>query len=90
VFRFAPDRIEAAIAAFRTMRDASRSHPGNISYDVFRSSEDAGSFFIVERWSSQAALDAHEQTPVFISVGQKVLTATAELHDSVTGVALSP
>jgi quinol monooxygenase YgiN len=72
------------------MRDASRSHPGNISYDVFRSSGDGGSFFIVERWTSEAALAAHEQSAVFITVGQKVLTATAELHDSVTGTALSP
>ena len=37
VFRFAPAHRALAIDAFRKMRSASRTHRGNLSYDVFRS-----------------------------------------------------
>jgi hypothetical protein len=67
---------------------ASRTDRGNLSYDVFRSADDPGSFFIVERWVSAAALAAHERTPIFNEVGRNILNRYAEFHDALSGVTL--
>jgi quinol monooxygenase YgiN len=88
VFHFAPAHWAVAVSAFREMRSASRTHPGNLSYEVFRSAEDPGSFFIVEHWASAAALAAHEQTRIFNAVGRNILNRYAEVHAAVTGVPL--
>ena len=85
IFRFTPEHVERAVAAFATMRRATRTHAGNLAYDVIRSTEDPGSFFIVERWASAADLAAHERTAVFTAVGRNVLERYAEAHDTVTG-----
>lgn len=82
LFRFAPEHRGLATDAFRKMRDASRTHRGNLGYDVFASADDPGSFFIVERWASAAALAAHERTPIFNEIGRNVLNRYAEFHDS--------
>jgi quinol monooxygenase YgiN len=50
--------------------------------------DDPGSFFIVERWVSAAALAAHERTPIFNEVGRNILNRYAEFHDALSGVTL--
>lgn len=41
---------------------ATRSETGCISYELFESATAPGTFVTIERWSDQAAMDAHMQT----------------------------
>ena len=58
-----PAHREAAIEAAKLMMAATREEPGCISYTFSADLQDAGRFRIFEEWESQAALDAHFQTP---------------------------
>jgi quinol monooxygenase YgiN len=87
IFRFERAHLDAAINAFRTLAAASRRESGNRTYDVFRGIDDPQEFFIVERWASQAALAAHEQSEAFIKYGMGVLVRYATLHDTLTASA---
>ena len=84
IFRFAKERLDDAVAAFRAMASATRQEPGNLGYDIFRGIEDEQEFYIVEHWASAAALAAHEQTDHFVRFGRGVLGKYATLHDTVT------
>lgn len=50
---------------------ASRTHKGNISYNLYRDVLDESLIFI-EKWESQEALDAHMKTPEFIEFGENI------------------
>jgi quinol monooxygenase YgiN len=49
--------------------DATRSEPGNLSFDPYRSLSDPTSYVLLERYASREALTAHRATPHF----QKIL-----------------
>ncbi len=53
--------LEAAIALVAK----SQTHEGCIAYDAFESATRPDVFSIIETWTDQAALDAHEATPEF-------------------------
>ena len=55
------DGFEAAIAGARARVRAEDA--GCEMYDLFRSVEDATRYVMVERWASQADLDAHMKSP---------------------------
>jgi quinol monooxygenase YgiN len=40
-----------------------RAEPGCLSYDLHQSQSDPAPFMFYENWASQAALDAHFETP---------------------------
>jgi quinol monooxygenase YgiN len=56
------DEMESAL---REMIERTRGEPGCIRYDLLRSLKGANytEFVFVEEWESEAALDAHGQTP---------------------------
>jgi quinol monooxygenase YgiN len=87
IFRFPAEHITEAMAAFRALAAASRRESGNLRYDIFRGRPDDQEFYIVERWSSSAALAAHEHSEAFIRLGQGVLVKYATLHDTLTASA---
>jgi quinol monooxygenase YgiN len=59
-----PGMHEQVEAVLRTMVPATRSEPGNIRYDLFRSVDAAGAplLFLVEHYADDAANSAHRET----------------------------
>ena len=56
------EHAEAMKGALGELAAATRQEPGCLAYDVFESAAAPGVFVTVERWTDQAALDAHMQT----------------------------
>ena len=50
----------------------SREEDGCISYELYDNNNDANSFVLIENWISQKAIDEHNQTEHFISIGPKL------------------
>jgi quinol monooxygenase YgiN len=50
-------------AALTELAGASRGDHGCISYDLFASGSTPGAFVTIEKWESQADLDAHMASP---------------------------
>jgi len=84
VFRFDRTHLDAAIQAFHALAVASRRDAGNLAYDIYRGTDDPQEFYVVERWASQGALDAHERGEAFLKYGVGVLSRHATLHIAVT------
>ena len=58
----------------RMQRDLSLQEPGCLRFEAYESNSIAGTFILVERWESQAALDVHRTAHAFATVyGPKVL-----------------
>lgn len=58
-----PEAVDAIRAALQTLVTATRAEEGCLAYDLFESGAAPGTFVTVERWTDQAALDAHLQMP---------------------------
>lgn len=48
-----------------TLASRSRQEPGCHRFEVYQSQADSATFFLIEQWQDQAALDAHRQAPAF-------------------------
>lgn len=59
-----------AAAHLRVLRQHTVQEPGNLAYEVFRSTEHAGVFYLHERYVDQAALDAHRASAHFEEHGK--------------------
>jgi len=53
------DRVAEAEALLHELRDASRSEPGCLTFNVARSIENPNVFLLYEEYRDQHALDAH-------------------------------
>lgn len=58
-----PGKSEALGQALKALLAPTRQEKGCISYDAHRSNDDPDLWMMYETWESQAALDAHFQTP---------------------------
>src|SRR6185369_16713969 len=65
-----PARRADAEAAFEKMRAATLTEAGCLAYDAYLGRHDSGTFFMFEKWESQAALDAHFMAPQMAEFGQ--------------------
>jgi quinol monooxygenase YgiN len=65
------DKKDEVIEQAKPLIEASRTHEGNISYNLYRDVLDDSLIFI-EKWESQEALQAHMQTPEFIEFGKNI------------------
>ena len=65
------EKITQAIKQAEELIIASRTHDGNISYNLYQDVLDKSLIFI-EKWESKEALDAHMQTPEFIEFGANI------------------
>ncbi len=83
IFRFPKEHVNHAMVTFRALASASRGVSGNLGYDIYRGIDDDQEFYIVEHWTSPAALAAHERSEAFIHFGG-LLVRYATLHDTVT------
>lgn len=61
-----PGRGQEQIAAFERLAPIVRAEAGCLQYDLHQVSGEADRFVLIERWSSQAALAAHDVTPHMI------------------------
>jgi quinol monooxygenase YgiN len=61
-----PAKPEAAAAireALTVLAEATRAEDGCLAYELFESTSAPGTFVTLERWTDQAALDAHMTMP---------------------------
>jgi quinol monooxygenase YgiN len=72
VAKVKPEHEERALELLRGLIEASHDEEGCVKYTLHRSKNEPGTFSIVERWRSQADLDAHFEQP-HIGVMQEVL-----------------
>lgn len=59
-------------AIFKELRAKTRSEPGNLQYDFFKSKSEEATYFALEQYASQEAAQAHAQS-------EHVQAATAAL-----------
>ena len=79
-----PEAVEQVRAALQTLVAATRDEEGCIAYDLYESVAAPGTFVTLERWTDQAALDAHMGTP-------HVAAAFAAAGEALSGeVAINP
>jgi quinol monooxygenase YgiN len=60
--RCKPEKAEAARQFFATFTEKARSEPGCVHYEFFQGRDEPATFFVFEKWSSQADFDTHCQT----------------------------
>lgn len=59
----APGRFDALFAETRAHSIRSRGEPGCLSHDCFRDPDNPDRIVFLERWTDEAALQAHFRTP---------------------------
>ena len=62
-FHATPGQEEAVESALREVIPPSRSEPGCLGINAFRSTRDPRLFYIHSRWKDQAAFDIHADLP---------------------------
>lgn len=60
-----PGHGAEAIELFHKLTELTRNEPGNLFYLAHRSLTEPRRFFLYERYTDQAALDAHRASPHF-------------------------
>jgi quinol monooxygenase YgiN len=63
VARLKPEHEARALELLRGVIEASHAEDGCVKYTLHQSTNEPGAFSIVERWRSQADLDAHFGQP---------------------------
>ncbi|OUC15800.1 MAG: antibiotic biosynthesis monooxygenase [Alkalinema sp. CACIAM 70d] len=58
-----PDQIEALKALTLSILEPTRQESGCIQYELHQNLQDPTDFTFIEEWESEAALEAHLQTP---------------------------
>lgn len=58
-----PDQIEALKALTLSILEPTRQESGCIQYELHQNLQDPADFTFIEEWESEAALEAHLQTP---------------------------
>jgi quinol monooxygenase YgiN len=66
-FQVKADQENEFLKEIKSLVEASRAEEGNISYDLLKDSEKAGSYTMVELWKDMAAVQAHNQFEHFTS-----------------------
>ena len=62
-FVASPGQEQSLDALLRGLLAPTRAETGCIRYDLWQNSENPAEYTLVEQWESEAALDAHLQTP---------------------------
>ena len=58
-----PELREVALKAMSVMGEETRKEAGCLHYRFYQDIDDPNTFFVYERWTDGAALDAHMKTP---------------------------
>lgn len=65
------EKNDEVIKQAEALINASRTHEGNISYNLYKDVLD-DSLVFVEKWESSEALDAHMKTPEFVEFSENI------------------
>ncbi|MEX6503995.1 putative quinol monooxygenase [Pseudomonas zhanjiangensis] len=57
-----PGKRAEQIAAYTRLKPLVLAEPGCLQYQLLSDEHDENRFFLIEKWASQAALDAHDNT----------------------------
>jgi quinol monooxygenase YgiN len=82
-FEVKPEHREAYLAGSKKVEAEVRKEKGCISYDLHESVAEPNKFVMIERWETQADLDAHGQAPHVLAwraVGGPMRVAPAVLE----------
>jgi quinol monooxygenase YgiN len=63
VLKAKPGTEGAIRDALASLIEPTRAEPGNVSYDLYESAAESGTFITIEKWRSQEDMNAHMQTP---------------------------
>ncbi|MDR2845524.1 MAG: antibiotic biosynthesis monooxygenase [Puniceicoccales bacterium] len=83
IIRVKKDGLQKFFPAAKAVVEATRKEPGNVSYVLLANPEDAQSFYFVEHWKDQAAIEAHFAAEHFKTFG-KALGELAEGAPKIT------
>jgi quinol monooxygenase YgiN len=62
-----PGKRDLQIEAYKNLKPLVLAEPGCLQYELFSDAADENKFLLIERWTSQDALDAHDQTEHMIA-----------------------
>lgn len=71
-----PGQEEAVKEVLMDLVEPTRKESGCLCYNLHQSKSDKGLFMFYEQWASQAAIDAHGQTPHMKALGGKLKDKT--------------
>ncbi len=78
-----PDAIEDFLDATRANHLGSVHEPGNVRFDVLRSTDDPARFVLYEAYVDEAAALAHKETPHYLAWRDAVAPLMAEPRQGV-------
>ncbi|HTZ53912.1 MAG TPA: putative quinol monooxygenase [Candidatus Acidoferrum sp.] len=84
-YTVAPEDAEQAAAILRQVRDASRTEPGVIAFEVARGTENPNEFALYEEYKDEAAIAAHGKTEHFERLVVNGIRKLAQQRHAVTG-----
>jgi quinol monooxygenase YgiN len=64
-YKTRPGEADRVADALENMLEPSRAEPGNLDYQVLRDTDDPSVFVLVERYTDEAAFEAHRSSPHF-------------------------
>ncbi|MCU0313601.1 MAG: antibiotic biosynthesis monooxygenase [Solirubrobacteraceae bacterium] len=70
VFRAKPGRADEVLAGLRPVIEQTHGEAGCLTYALHRDNADPDRLVLVERWTSQVALESHFQQPYMAAVGE--------------------
>ncbi|WP_159564155.1 putative quinol monooxygenase [Budvicia diplopodorum] len=60
----------ALVSELKKLVDSSRAEKGCLQYDLHQDNQNPLVYVFIERWASQAIVDAHNQSAHFVAFGQ--------------------
>jgi len=86
IYTVPEDKADQAEAFLRELAVASRAEEGCLGYEVARgNAPDRGTFVLFEKWTDQAALDAHMQHEHFQRLGVNGFRPLATSRQAIKG-----
>ncbi len=82
-FKVQEGKVDEAIAALTPVIEQTHDEAGCLSYALHRDVNDDHTVVLVERWTSQVALESHFQQPYIAALGavaSEMLAAPPTLH----------
>ncbi len=62
-----PGKRNEQIEAYKKLKPTVLAEPGCLRYELLSDDKDENKFILIEKWTSQAALDAHDKTEHMIA-----------------------
>jgi quinol monooxygenase YgiN len=78
IFRAKPGRVDEVITGLEPVIAQTHGEAGCLTYALHRDTNDPDRLVLVERWTSQVALEAHFQQPYMAGLGDLAAELLAE------------